>query len=82
MNSHLFYLFILLNSILLGNNTSKIFSVQKANENILIDGKIDPIKGIMMRKFKLIGNMAKVMRATKAAQELVNSTTAVDTEYY
>jgi hypothetical protein len=26
--------------------------------------------------------MAKVMRATRAAQELVNSTTVVETEYY
>ncbi|TFG21855.1 MAG: sterol carrier protein [Promethearchaeota archaeon] len=44
--------------------------------------ELDPIQGLMAGKFKLIGNMAKVMRATKAAQELVNSTTMVETEYY
>ena len=44
--------------------------------------ELDPIQGLMAGKFKLVGNMAKVMRATKAAQELVNSTTAVDTEFY
>jgi len=44
--------------------------------------ELDPIQGLMAGKFKLVGNMAKVMRATKAAQELVNSTTMVDTEFY
>ena len=44
--------------------------------------ELDPIQGLMAGKFKLVGNMAKVMRATKAAQELVNSTTTVDTEFY
>ncbi len=37
----------------------------------------------MAGKFKLIGNMAKVMRATKAAQELVNSTAMIENvEFY
>lgn len=44
--------------------------------------ELDPIQGLMAGKFKLVGNMAKVMRATKAAQELVNSTATVDTEFY
>ena len=44
--------------------------------------ELDSIQGLMAGKFKLVGNMAKVMRATKAAQELVNSTTTVDTEFY
>lgn len=47
----------------------------------LIDGKIDPIKGIMMRKFKLIGNKAKVMRATKAAKELVAIAQKIETDF-
>ena len=47
----------------------------------LIEGKIDPIKGIMMRKFKLIGNKAKVMRATKAAKELVAITQKIETDF-
>jgi len=39
---------------------------------------VDPIQGLMAGKFKLIGNMAKVMRATKAAQEMVVSATMVE----
>ena len=45
--------------------------------------ELDPIQGLMAGKFKLVGNMAKVMRATKAAQELVNSTTVIEgAEFY
>ncbi|MFX0205044.1 MAG: iron-containing alcohol dehydrogenase [Candidatus Hodarchaeota archaeon] len=45
----------------------------------LIRKEIGPIKGLMQRKFRLTGNMAKVMLYVKAAQELVNSTTMVET---
>ena len=48
----------------------------------VLSKELDPIQGLMAGKFKLVGNMAKVMRATKAAQELVNSTTMVETEFY
>ncbi|MFX0202343.1 MAG: SCP2 sterol-binding domain-containing protein [Candidatus Hodarchaeota archaeon] len=44
----------------------------------LLTGKIGPIKGLLARQFKLKGNMAKVLRAVKAAQELVRSTTMVE----
>jgi len=48
----------------------------------LAKGELDPIQGLMTRKFKLKGNMAKVMRAVKAANELVRTITLTDTEYY
>ncbi|MGD2247580.1 MAG: SCP2 sterol-binding domain-containing protein [Candidatus Methanofastidiosia archaeon] len=48
----------------------------------LAQGKLDPIQGLMTGKFKLKGNMAKVMRAVKAAQELVRTITLIDTEFY
>ncbi|MFW9964899.1 MAG: SCP2 sterol-binding domain-containing protein [Candidatus Sifarchaeia archaeon] len=51
------------------------------NWKLLFDGKIDPIKGIMARKFKLDGDMGKVMRYTKAALELVATTKQVPTKY-
>ncbi|MFW9793834.1 MAG: SCP2 sterol-binding domain-containing protein [Candidatus Thorarchaeota archaeon] len=51
------------------------------NWKLLFDGKIDPIKGIMARKFKLDGDMGKVMRYTKAALELVATTKLVPTKY-
>lgn len=47
----------------------------------VINGEIDPIKGILTRKFKLVGDKGKVMRATKAAKELVTSAQKVDTEF-
>ena len=47
----------------------------------VIRGEIDPIKGILTRKFKLVGDKGKVMRATKAAKELVVSAQKVETEF-
>ena len=44
----------------------------------LMKGEIGPIKGLLQQKFKLKGNMAKVLKATKAAMELVKSTTLVE----
>ncbi|HMF30986.1 MAG TPA: SCP2 sterol-binding domain-containing protein [Candidatus Lokiarchaeia archaeon] len=43
--------------------------------------KLDPIQGLMTGKFKLKGDMAKVMRAVKAAQELVNQIVSLGTEF-
>ena len=39
--------------------------------------QVDPIQALITRQLKLKGNMAKVLRAVKAAQELVNSATQV-----
>ena len=47
----------------------------------VIDGELDPIKGILTRKFKLVGDKGKVMRASKAAKELVNSAQKVPTDF-
>ncbi|MFW9894658.1 MAG: SCP2 sterol-binding domain-containing protein [Candidatus Thorarchaeota archaeon] len=44
--------------------------------------ELDPIRGLLSGKFKLKGDMAKVLKATRAAAELVNSTTTIDTEFY
>lgn len=43
--------------------------------------QVDPIQALITRQLKLKGNMAKVLRAVKAAQELVNSATHVPTEF-
>lgn len=59
-----------------------VFSGKYENWVKVLNKELDPIQGLMAGKFKLVGNMAKVMRATKAAQELVNSTTMVETEFY
>ena len=42
---------------------------------------LDPIKGMMTRQLKLKGNMMKIMKAPKAAIELVNCTAAIDTAW-
>lgn len=48
----------------------------------LLAGEFDPIKALMSRKFKLPkGDMGKVMRATKAASELVATAQRVPTKF-
>ncbi len=60
-----------------------VFSGTYDNWLKVLKKELDPIQGLMAGKFKLVGNMAKVMRATKAAQELVNSTAVMSgVEYY
>ena len=46
-----------------------------------IEGKLDPIQGLMMRKFKLKGNLTKVLRYPRSAKELVNCVKRVSTEF-
>jgi putative sterol carrier protein len=52
-----------------------------ANWRKVVEKKLDPLQGILTRQFKLTGDMVKVMRAVKAAQELVNCTTLIETEF-
>jgi putative sterol carrier protein len=47
----------------------------------VLEGKLDPIRGLVSRQLKMRGNMMKVMKAPKAAVELVNSCAKVDTEW-
>ncbi|NHK31748.1 MAG: sterol carrier protein [Asgard group archaeon] len=47
----------------------------------LVKGEIDPIKGIMMKKFDLVGSKMKVLRAVKAAQELIKAAQLIDTNF-
>ncbi len=48
----------------------------------LAKGELDPIRGLLSGKAKIQGEMAKVLKATDAAKELVRSSTHVDTEFY
>ncbi len=61
--------------------TEYIYEGKYSNWKKLIKGEIDPIKGLLTRKFKLKGNMSKVMRATKAAKELVKTASLVPTDF-
>ena len=47
----------------------------------VIEGKLEPISAIMVRKLKLKGDMMKVMRYPKAAKELVNCVSRVPTDF-
>ena len=43
--------------------------------------QLDPIQGLVTGQLKLKGNMAMVMKSVKAAKELVEASTRVDTEF-
>lgn len=47
----------------------------------VIEKKLDPIRGMMTGQLKLTGTLSKIMRAPKAAAELVNCATRVPTEF-
>jgi putative sterol carrier protein len=47
----------------------------------VVDKKLDPIQGMVTRQLKLKGNMLKIMKAPKAATELVLCATRVATEW-
>jgi len=47
----------------------------------VLEKKIDPIRGMMSGQLKLKGNMMTVLKAPKAATELVACASTVDTEW-
>ena len=48
----------------------------------ILKGDLDPIRGLLSGQSKIQGEMAKVLKATDAAKELVRTATLIDTEYY
>ncbi|HHS98342.1 MAG TPA: sterol carrier protein [Chloroflexi bacterium] len=47
----------------------------------VIEGKLDPIQGMMTRRLKLKGNMMKIMRYPKAAKEIVSCCAKIPTDF-
>ena len=47
----------------------------------VLAGKLDPVQGMVTRQIKLDGNLVKIMKNVKAAQELVRCSTKVDTTF-
>jgi putative sterol carrier protein len=47
----------------------------------VVRGDLDPVKGMMQGKLKLRGDLAMIVRYVRAANELVNLTTQVPTEF-
>jgi putative sterol carrier protein len=61
--------------------TAFIYEGEYANWKEIIEGRLDPIKALLTRKMKLTGDRAKVMRATRAAKELVRTAQMIKTEF-
>jgi putative sterol carrier protein len=47
----------------------------------VLEGNLDPIRGIVSRQLKLTGSLPKIMKSPKAATELVNSCATIDTQW-
>ncbi len=47
----------------------------------VIDNGLDPMKALLTRKLKLTGNMAKIMRNVKSANQLVHCCTFIPTNF-
>jgi putative sterol carrier protein len=47
----------------------------------VIEGRLDPIQGLVTRQLRLAGPMVKVMRAPKAAMALVRCCTQIETHW-
>lgn len=47
----------------------------------VVEGKLDPIRGLTSGRLKLSGPMLKIMKAPKAAIELVNCAKTIETEW-
>ncbi|TFG29846.1 hypothetical protein EU527_15305 [Candidatus Thorarchaeota archaeon] len=48
----------------------------------IINGELDPIRSLLSGKARIQGEMAKVLKATDAAKELVRTATLIETEFY
>ncbi|MFW9908506.1 MAG: SCP2 sterol-binding domain-containing protein [Candidatus Thorarchaeota archaeon] len=48
----------------------------------ILKGELDPIRGLLSGQAKIQGDMAKVLKATDAAKELVRTATLIETEFY
>jgi putative sterol carrier protein len=58
----------------------KIIASMEKWQRVLAN-KLDPVQGMVTRQLKLEGNLVKIMKNVKAAQELVRCATRVPTEY-
>ncbi len=65
-----------------GEEAAFTYSSILENWKKLVGGEIGPIRGIVSRKFKLKGNIVKVMRYMKAAQLLVDTVGKVPTKFH
>jgi putative sterol carrier protein len=62
-------------------NPEFVISAPVSTWKDVIELRLDPMKGLLTKQLKLRGNIAKIMRAVKAANELVRCTTRIPTEF-
>jgi putative sterol carrier protein len=61
--------------------TEFTISAPLATWRLVVEGKLDPIQGLMTKKLKLQGNMMKIMRYPKAAKEIISCCALVPTDF-
>jgi len=59
-----------------------IYSATYDNWEKILKKELDAVKAMLKGQAKLQGDMAKVLRATKAAKEMVNTSANIDTQYW
>ena len=64
-----------------GRETEFTISAPFSTWRRVIEGELDPIQGMMMRKLKLQGNLTKIMRYPKAAKEIVSCCALIPTDW-
>lgn len=62
-------------------NASYVISAPYSIWRKVVEGKIDPIQGMMTKRLKLKGNMMMVMRYPKAAKEIMACTQQIPTDF-
>ncbi len=63
-------------------NTAKfVISGGYARWKAVLKKELDPVKGMMQGKLKLKGDLPTIVRFVKAAQDLVDSATMIDTKF-
>lgn len=66
-----------------GNSKRAEFRISASMEKwrLILEGKLDAVQGLMTRQVRLDGNLVKVMKNLRAAQEMVRCATRVETEF-
>jgi putative sterol carrier protein len=64
-----------------GRKAEYVISAPFSTWRKVIEGKIDPIQGMMTRQLKLKGNMMMIMRYPKAAKEIMACTQMIPTRF-
>lgn len=59
-----------------------VFAARMDVWNLILKKELDPIRALLSGQAKITGDMAKVLRATDAAKELVASASNIETEFY